>query len=248
MQTKGYIHSFESFGTVDGPGIRFVVFMQGCPLRCLYCHNPDTWEFKKEKEYTVQDCLTNILKYRNYFEKNGGVTITGGEPLSQIDFIIELTKLLKKENIHVCIDTSGITFDDTDLTVLNKFNELIKYVDLFLLDIKHIVDEDHIKITGKSNKNILKFATYLSDNNKPMWIRHVIVPNLNLNKESLMKTRAFIDTLKTVENVEVLPYHKMGEVKYKSLGIKYRLENTDIPTSDEVKLAKSILKGDLSDK
>lgn len=232
----GLVHSFETFTTVDGPGIRFILFLSNCPLRCKYCHNPDTWACKG-KEYSVDDIVNEILKYKNYY-KNGGVTISGGEPLLQIDFVIEIFKKLKKYNMHTAIDTSGITFNENQI---EKFDELNKYTDLYLLDIKEIDEKKHIKLTGKSNKNILEFAQYLSKNNKKVWIRHVIVPTINLDKEDLIKTKEFIDTLNNVERVDVLPYHTLGVHKYKDLGLKYPLEGVRTPTSEEIKFAKEIL-------
>ena len=232
----GLVHSFDTFTTVDGPGIRFILCLSNCPLRCKYCHNPDTWACKG-KEYSVDDIVNEILKYKNYY-KNGGVTISGGEPLLQIDFVIEIFIKLKKYNMHTAIDTSGITFNENQI---EKFDELNKYTDLYLLDIKEIDEKKHIKLTGKSNKNILEFAQYLSKNNKKVWIRHVIVPTINLDKDDLIKTREFIDTLNNVERVDVLPYHTLGVHKYKELGLKYPLEGVRTPTSEEIKFAKEIL-------
>ena len=232
----GLVHSFETFTTVDGPGIRFILFLSNCPLRCKYCHNPDTWACKG-KEYSVDDIVNEILKYKNYY-KNGGVTISGGEPLLQIDFVIEIFKKLKKYNMHTAIDTSGITFNENQI---EKFDELNKYTDLYLLDIKEIDEKKHIELTGKSNKNILEFSQYLSKNNKKVWIRHVIVPTINLDKDDLIKTKEFIDTLNNVERVDVLPYHTLGVHKYKDLGLKYPLEGVRTPTSEEIKFAKEIL-------
>lgn len=238
---KAKIHSFFAGGTVDGPGIRYVIFFKGCPLRCKYCHNPDTWTMDGASEYTVNEIVTQALKYKGYFATGGGVTVTGGEPLLQIDFLIELFKELKKHNIHTACDTSGITFNKDNPDTLNKFNELIKYTDLFLLDIKHIDANKHRDLTGLSNEKPLEFAKYLSDNNKTMWIRHVLVPTITLDDEYLSKTKDFIDTLKTVEKIEVLPYHTMGKVKYDNLGLNYPLDGINAPTKDEVKHAKIIL-------
>ena len=237
----GKIHSFFAGGTVDGPGIRFVIFMKGCPLRCLYCHNPDTWTMDNSQEFDLDYVVNEALKYKGYYKNGGGVTVSGGEPLLQIDFIISLFKRLKNENIHTALDTSGAVFDLNNKELLNKFDELIKYTDLFLLDIKHIDNNEHIKLTGKENKNILEFANYLSDNNKKMWIRHVLVPGITLNDEYLIRLKEFIDTLNTVEKIEVLPYHTMGIVKYKNLGIPYRLDGVNPPTKDEVRHAKYLL-------
>lgn len=234
---KGYIHSFESFGTVDGPGIRFVIFMKGCPLRCAYCHNPDTWTFEGAKEYEPEEILKQVSRYKKYYGDTGGVTISGGEPLVQIDFVIELAKLLKENNINVCIDTSGILFSEDN----EKYLELIKYVDLFLLDIKHINNEEHVKLTGKENINVLKFAKFLDSNNKDVWIRHVLVPNITSNDTYLNELNEFIKTLHNVKKIEVLPYHTLGINKYEKLGIPYKLEGVEAPSKDEVENAKRIL-------
>ena len=240
---KGYIHSFESFGTVDGPGIRFVVFMQGCPLRCKYCHNPDTWGAGGQ-EYTVEEVVSKVVRYKNYFGENGGVTVSGGEPLLQIEFVIELFKQLKAKGVHTCVDTSGIAFNPDDSKSVEKHEELLKVADLFLLDIKHIDEEACIKLTGKSNQRTLAFAKFLSDRNKPMWIRQVLVPDWTDNEQSLQRTRAFIQTLNTVEKVEVLPYHTLGVVKYEKLGLTYPLEGVAAPTKERVMQAKRILRGE----
>lgn len=237
----GRIHSFESFGTVDGPGIRFVVFLQGCPLRCQYCHNPDTWKAGGE-EHTVEDVAQRALRYKNYFGDKGGVTVTGGEPLLQIDFVIELFTLLKTKGIHTCVDTSGFTFDPDNPASVEKHKKLLEVTDLFLLDIKHIDDEACKKLTGQSNAHTLAFARFLSDNGKKMWIRQVLVPGLTDDEEDLKKTRAFIDTLQTVEKVEVLPYHTMGVVKYEKLGIDYPLKDVSAPSKERVINAKRILR------
>ena len=236
----GRIHSFESFGTVDGPGIRFVVFLQGCPLRCQYCHNPDTWG-AGGTEYSVEDVVNRVVRYRNYFGETGGVTVTGGEPLLQIDFVTELFTALKAKGINTCVDTSGITFRADNQAVVDKHKNLLEVADLFLLDIKHIDDEACKKLTGQSNQNTLAFAKFLSDNNQPMWIRQVLVPGITDGEESLQRTRAFIDRLNTVERVEVLPYHTLGEVKYEKLGIEYPLKGVEAPAKERVIYAKRIL-------
>ncbi len=236
----GFIHSFESFGTVDGPGIRFVVFLQGCPLRCQYCHNPDTWR-AGGKEYSVEDVISQALRYKKYFGDKGGVTVTGGEPLLQIDFVTELFTKLKAQGVHTCVDTSGITFREKDEGTVEKHKKLLEVADLFLLDIKHIDEEKCKKLTGQSNQNTLAFAKFLSDNGKPMWIRQVLVSGLTDDEEDLLQTRAFIDSLQTVERVEVLPYHTMGIVKYKNLGLAYPLEGVESPTKEKVANAKRIL-------
>lgn len=236
----GRIHSFESFGTVDGPGIRFVVFMQGCPLRCLYCHNPDTWGVGG-KEYSVEEVVERILKYKNYFGEKGGVTVSGGEPLLQIDFLIELFTVLKAKGVHTCADTSGATFRQANAESVKKHEKLAEVTDLFLLDIKHIDDDACKKLTGQSNENTLAFARFLSERGKKIWIRQVLVPDYTDDDESLARTRAFIDTLKTVEKVEVLPYHTMGAVKYEKLGMEYPLKGVETPAKERVQNAKRIL-------
>lgn len=236
----GRIHSFESFGTVDGPGIRFVVFLQGCPLRCQYCHNPDTWKSGGE-EYTAEAVAARALRYRNYFGDKGGVTVSGGEPLLQIDFVTELFTLLKAKGVHTCVDTSGITFDPASAASVEKHKKLLEVADLFLLDIKHIDEEACKRLTGHGNAHTLAFARFLSEHKKPMWIRQVLVPDITDSDESLARTRAFIDTLDTVEKVEVLPYHTMGVVKYEKLGIDYPLAGVKAPTKERVMNAKRIL-------
>ncbi len=239
----GKIHSFESFGTVDGPGIRFVVFLQGCPLRCQYCHNPDTWKSGGE-EYTAEDVAQRVLRYKNYFGDKGGVTVSGGEPLLQIDFVIELFGLLKAKGIHTCVDTSGITFKADSKECVEKHEKLISLTDLFLLDIKHIDDEACIRLTGQSNANTLAFAKFLSEKGKKMWIRQVLVPGITDSEETLKETRKFIDGLETVEKVEVLPYHTMGVVKYEKLGYEYPLAGVEAPKKEQVAYAKRILCGE----
>ena len=234
---EGFIHSTESFGTVDGPGIRFVIFFQGCPMRCLYCHNPDTWKIGTGTKRTVESLLAEYDSVKE-FMKNGGITCTGGEPLVQIDFVTELFEKAKEKGIHTCLDSSGITFtpDSTE-----KFERLCKCTDLVMLDIKHIDDEEHKKLTGQTNKNILDMAQYLSKNGKKMWIRHVLVPGITTDERYLKQLREFIDTLKTVERVEVLPYHTLGVFKWKELGIPYQLEGVEPPTKEQIECAKRIL-------
>ncbi len=238
---KGRIHSFESFGTVDGPGIRFVVFMQGCPLRCKYCHNPDTWEFGGGTEYSAEEVAGNALRYKRYWRERGGVTVSGGEPLMQIEFVTELFRILKEEGVHCAVDTSGITFNPQSERSLELHKKLIEYADLFLLDIKHIDGNGCRELTGSDNKNELAFAKFLSDNGKDIWIRQVLVPGITDGDEYLRRTRAFIDGLKTVKRVEVLPYHTMGVVKYKNLGISYPLEGVQPPSKESVENARKIL-------
>jgi pyruvate formate lyase activating enzyme len=220
---NGFIHSQESFGTLDGPGIRYVIFLQGCPMRCMYCHNPDTWQIGKGKEVSANEILAEYKKNSSFYKK-GGITVSGGEPLLQTDFLIELFKKAKKENIHTCIDTSGITYDPENASYLAKLDELMKYCDLVMLDIKHIDDQKHIRLTGRSNKNILAFAKYLEKKNIPVWIRHIVVEGLTDNPDDLMQLGKFIGSLKNLKALDVLPYHTLGVSKYKELGIPYPLE------------------------
>lgn len=239
----GYIHSKESFGTVDGPGIRYVLFMQGCPMRCLYCHNPDTWETGKGEEITVDELIEEFNKNRSFYSK-GGITVSGGEPLLQADFLIELFKRAKEEAIHTCIDTSGITYNPDNKEYTDKLNELMKYTDLVMLDIKHINNEKHKKLTGKDNKNILGFAKFLEEKNIPLWIRHVIVEGYTDDEQDLISLGKFIGGLKNLKALDVIPYHNMGEVKYKELGIEYPLEGMKALTVQKAQNAKKyILEG-----
>ncbi len=237
----GRIHSVFSGGTVDGPGIRFVVFTQGCPLRCKYCHNPDSWDVKSGELRSVEDLTKEIIKYKNYFGKTGGVTVSGGEPLMQIEFVTELLKSVKSYGIHTAVDTSGFTFNENNETSVKLFEELDKYVDLYLLDIKHIDDEIHKKLTGVSNKNTLAFAKWLDSRGKKVWIRHVLLEGFTDNDEYLKKTKEFINTLSNVEKVEVLPYHTMGEVKYQKLNLEYALKGVNPPSKERVLNARAIL-------
>lgn len=236
MELKGNVHSFESMGAVDGPGIRFIVFMQGCKLHCKYCQNRDTWSEDINKEYSVQEVVEKAIRTKPYMDSTGGgVTVSGGEPLLQSDFLLELFKELKKQNISTCIDTAG------SVVITNTIKELLKFTDLVLLDIKHINDEKCIELTGFSNKNELDFARYCSENDIPMWIRQVLVPGYTDDIKDLKQTRKFIDTLKNVKKVEILPYHNLGKQKWLNLGLKYPLENTRMPTNEEIKKAEEIL-------
>lgn len=232
---EGRIHSFESLGAVDGPGVRFVVFMQGCSLKCKYCQNRDTWNLKGGTTYSSDEIVEKILRYKNYIMPNGGVTISGGEPLLQAKFLIELFNELKKYNIHTCIDTSG------NVALTDDIKELINLTDLFLLDIKCINDEKAVDLTGVSNKKELEFARYLSDINKPLWIRQVLVPGYTDDERDLLELKNFISTLKTVEKVEILPYHDLGKFKWEKLGEIYPLQNIRTANNDDVKRAKAIL-------
>ena len=238
----GYIHSTESFGTVDGPGIRFVIFMQGCPMRCQYCHNPDTWKIGAGTEVTADELLAQYKKNRSFY-KSGGITVTGGEPLLQIDFITELFKKAKAENIHTCIDTSGITFNQTE-EYLDKLELLLQYTDLVMLDIKHIDNEKHKKLTGHGNENILQFALFLEKHRIPVWIRHIVVEGITDNREDLISLGEFIGKLSNLKALDVLPYHTMGVHKYKELGIPYPLDGIlSLSLQDAEKAKEHILQG-----
>lgn len=217
----GNIHSYESMGTVDGPGIRFVVFLQGCPLRCKYCHNPDTWNIGEKKiQESAEDTLKKIKRYKNYFGKKGGVTVTGGEPLVQSDYILELFKLCKQEGIHTALDTSGYIFNE-------KVKEILKYTDLVLLDIKALDKEIYKDLTRVELDNTLKFLNYLQEIKKVVWIRHVVVPNITDDNKLLEETAKFLSKFDNIELVEILPYHTLGVFKYKELGIEYPLEGVE---------------------
>lgn len=237
---EGYIHSTESFGSVDGPGVRFVIFTAGCPMRCQFCHNPDTWNMKTGTLTSTDDLIKKALRYRSYWGNEGGITVSGGEPLLQIDFLTELFKKAKENGIHTTLDTSGNPFTREE-PFFSKFNELMQYTDLILLDIKHIDEKEQIRLTGHTNKNILDLATYLSDMKKPVWIRHVLVPKRSDKDEYLDRLHEFILTLHNVERVEVLPYHTLGAYKWKELGMEYPLEGIDPPTAERVENARKRL-------
>ena len=222
MSIKGRIHSTESFGTVDGPGIRYVIFMQGCPMRCLYCHNPDTWDFRGGREVTADELIAEYKKNSAFYRK-GGITVTGGEPLMQIAFLTELFRKAKGEGIHTCIDTSGIIFSEKNAALVAELDELMKYTDLIMLDIKHIEPGAHKKLTGRPNEPILAFAKYLESREIPVWIRHVVVEGYTDDPAALERLGEFIGSLKNVKALDVLPYHSMGVSKYEKLGIQYPL-------------------------
>ena len=236
-QIFGNVHSIESFGTVDGPGIRLVVFLQGCPMRCLYCHNPDTWSYEENKKVFVSEILDKYDSIKEFL-KNGGITVTGGEPLSQIDFVTELFKQAKQKNIHTALDTSGVLFNRKNLA---QFDRLLKYTDLVLLDIKHINDEEHKKLTGFSNKNILDFAMYLSEKNILIWVRHVVVPTITYDEKHLKELGKFLSNIKSLKALDVLPYHNMAISKYENLNIDYPLKNISPLTKEEAMKARQII-------
>ncbi|MGP1621210.1 MAG: pyruvate formate-lyase-activating protein [Candidatus Cryptobacteroides sp.] len=237
---KGLIHSTESFGSVDGPGVRFIIFLKGCPMRCLYCHNPDSWAGKGGMEMSADELLDKAQRYKSYWGKEGGITVSGGEALMQIDFLMELFKKAKERGINTCLDTSAQPFRRQG-TFFGKFEELMLYTDLILLDIKHIDSEKHKALTGHDNKNILDCADYLSEIGKPVWIRHVLVPGITDNDEDLIRLSKFIDTLTNVQKIEILPYHDLGAFKWKNLGMQYTLEGTPSPSPESIAHAQSIL-------
>lgn len=276
METTGYIHSIDSFGSVDGPGVRFVTFLQGCHMRCRYCHNPDTWKLVNAaaaseqqisenaaqahantvqntasdnaapssvcnyKEMTPSALIRQALRYKRYWGKEGGITVSGGEPLLQIDFMNELFRLAKENGVGTVLDTAGQPFTREN-PFFSKLTDLMENTDLVMLDLKHIDPEKHRALTGHSNENILAFARYLNEIGKPMWIRHVLVPGVTDDNENLHGIRAFLDTLSNVKKVEVLPYHTLGIYKWESLGIPYTLKDVDPPTAETVKRAEEIL-------
>ena len=235
MAKIGRIHSLESFGTVDGPGIRFVVFMQGCPMRCQFCHNPDTWDVNKGKEYTPESLMEEILRYKSYMDySKGGVTFTGGEPLLQAEFILEVSKLCKAKGITVAIDTAGYILNDT-------VKELLEYTDLVLLDIKNYDPIVYKAVTGVLLSTTLKFLDYLREKNIPTWVRYVLVPQLTDNMDSISKLSDHLDGYPNVEKIELLAFHKMGEYKWKELGLDYKLTNTEEPSKELMEQVMGIL-------
>jgi pyruvate formate lyase activating enzyme len=244
-EIRGLIHSVETFGSVDGPGVRFVVFLQGCHMRCKYCHNPETWDLQCEqaKYMTPQEVLNKACRYRAYWKDRGGITVSGGEALLQIDFVTELFRLAKKNGINTTIDTAGNPFTRKE-PFFSKFNELLKYTDLFLLDLKHINSDKHQKLTGWQNENILDMAKYLSNQGKRMWIRHVLVPGITDDDKDLADLGAFIEQLDTVDRVEVLPYHTLGIFKWEQLGLEYQLKKVNPPDAFMIEKANRLLKVD----
>ena len=236
----GRVYSLESFGSVDGPGVRFVIFLQGCAMRCKFCHNADSWDMQKGDLYSSDELLKKALRFRSYWAEKGGITVSGGEPLLQMDFLLDFCKKAKAEGVDITIDSSGNPFTRKE-PFFSKFQELMNYVDLFLLDIKEIDDETHKDLTGCSNGNILEMAQYLSEIGKPVWIRHVLVPEYSDKDEDLKKLDAFIKTLKNVERVEVLPYHTLGVFKWQELGLDYPLEGINPPSKERIANANELL-------
>ena len=230
---SGRIHSLESFGTVDGPGVRFVVFVQGCPMRCAYCHNPDTWSMTAGKEMEAADIIAQYERNKSFYN-GGGITVTGGEPLMQVDFLIELFTLAKEKGIHTCIDSSGIAFKPGNEAFIAKLDKLMALTDLVMLDIKHIDPEKHKELTSQPNDGILAFAAYLNEKKVDMWIRHVVVPGITDDDKYLFDLGYFIGQFSNLKALDVLPYHTMGKVKYDKLGIEYKLK--DVPAMDKKKV------------
>lgn len=239
----GKIYATESFGAVDGPGVRFIVFLQGCRMRCRYCHNPETWQEGKYSSYTLQyasDILREALRYRTYWKNGGGITVSGGEPLLQPDFVRELFTLAKERGIHTVLDTAGNPFTTAE-PFFSKFKKVCEVTDLFMLDLKEMDEQKHQKLTGQTNKNIHDMARYLSKHGHAMWIRHVLVPGWTDTKENLTALHDFIYTLHTVKRVEILPYHTMGTVKWEKLQLPYTLSAVVPPTEAEIIRAKQLI-------
>jgi len=247
---KGRIHSRESFGTVDGPGVRYVIFLQGCPMRCLYCHNPDTWDMQGGEEASAEEIIRDYEKNREFYSK-GGITVTGGEPLMQAEFVTELFRLARERGIHTCLDTSGITYREDEAhsgekssSYMEQLDKLLSYTDLVMLDIKHIDGERHKALTGHGNSGILAFAKHLERLGIPLWVRHVVVKGYTDDRESLLALGKFIGGLKNLKALDVLPYHTLGTVKYSALGIPYPLEGVRETSREEALAAKKhILEG-----
>ncbi len=235
----GRVHSIESFGTVDGPGVRLVVFLQGCPLRCIYCHNPDTWDLSGGRDMSADEIISLYLKRREFY--SGGITVTGGEPLLQIDFVTELFKKAREKGIHTCIDTSGVTFNSGNT---EKFDALLQYTDLVLLDIKHIDNETHKLLTGSPNTNILEFTEYLDKKGTDFWVRHVVVEGYTDDDTDLYRLGEFLGKFKNLKALDVLPFHNLGRVKYENLGLDYKLRDMpSLSTDKAVDSKERILKG-----
>ena len=244
----GRIHSLESFGTVDGPGTRFVVFFQGCPMRCLYCHNPDTWNPGAGEEMTVEYILEQYDRNKAFYGNGGGITTTGGEPLLQIDFLTELYEKAHEKGIHTCLDTSGIVFQPDNAELIKKFDRLMKVTDLIMLDIKHIDPKIHKKVTSQPNDGILAFAKYTEEKQVDLWIRHVVVPDLTDDDEYLYKLGYFIGGLSNLRALDVLPYHTMGKVKYEKLGYDYPLKDTPAMDKDILLKKKEMILNGIRDR
>ena len=238
---KGNVHSLESFGLVNGPGVRYVVFLQGCALRCKYCHNPETWSVEGGSSWTARQLFDKVYRFKDYWRDNGGITVSGGEPLLQLAFLTEFFALAKEKNIHTAIDTAGQPFSKDDQW-LERFSNLMELTDLVILDIKEWSSEKHRSLTGMGNDNIKDMAVWLSEHGKDMWIRHVLVPGLTDDEEDLKNIGEFISTLKTVKKVEILPYHAFGVPKWEKLGIDYELGDKQVPTKEEIERAEKLIK------
>lgn len=241
---QGNVHSVESFGSADGPGVRYLVFLKGCPMRCAYCHNPDTWAKDGGTLMDADQILDTAERYRAYWGKDGGITVSGGEALLQIDFLIELFSKAHARGINTCLDSSLAPFTREE-PWFGKFEQLMDVCDLILADVKHIDAEEHLKLTGRDNANILDCLGYLSQIEKPIWIRHVLVPGITDDDTYLRRTREFIETLSNVQRIEVLPYHTLGVFKWEELGIPYRLQDVEPPTAERVANAEKILRGEI---
>ncbi len=235
----GRIHSIESFGTVDGPGIRFIAFMQGCPMRCMFCHNPDTWDPKRKVQYemTPEELLEEVKKYKSFIQ-TGGVTCTGGEPLMQAEFVEAFFKLCRQAGFHTALDTAGVVFTDAA-------KRAVEQADLVMLDVKTVDDELHPHLTGVQRKNNAAFMDYLQEIGKPTWIRHVIVPGVNDDEAHLQAVADYVKQFSVVERVELLPYHVMGTYKYEELGIAYPLKDVPPLSAERLNVARSIFKNTL---
>ena len=238
---KGRIHSFETFGSVDGPGVRFIVFLSGCGFRCAYCHNPDTWARPPAFEMTADDVLARALRYRAYWGETGGVTVSGGEPLLQPEFVTELFEKAKAAGVSTCLDTAAGPFS-REPARLAAFRRLMDATDLVLLDVKHIDTDAHRRLTGADNANVLDAARYLAEIGKPVWIRHVLVPGVTDGEESLTRLSDFLSTLPNVRRIDVLPYHTLGVAKWLALGLPYRLEGVEPPDAVALRRARDILR------
>lgn len=238
-QLVGYVHAFETFGLVDGPGVRFVVFLQGCKLRCKFCHNPETWAFSGGEEWTAQNLYNHVKRYKSYWKNNGGITVSGGEPLLQTEFVTEFFALAKKDGVHTAIDTAGQPFTE-EPEYLEKLEKLMQVTDLVILDLKEWDSDKHKALTGFDNGNIIRFAEWLSENHKKMWIRHVLIPDITDDPTALSQMHDFISTLNHVERVEILPYHTLGLAKWVKMGVTYPLDGVRAPTAEQIKTAEDI--------
>ena len=236
---KAPVNKIIKFSAVDGPGNRTAIFLQGCNFNCKYCHNPETWA-GGGSQWTARQLFDKVYRYKQYWKDNGGITVSGGEPLLQIDFVTEFFKIAKTKKVNTAIDTAGQPFS-SDEEWLGKFEELMKYTDLVILDLKEWTNEKHKALTGKGNDNIKEMAQWLSDHGKAMWIRHVLVPGLTDGEEDLKAMAEFISTLKTVEKVEILPYHALGIPKWEKIGVEYQLKDAVAPTDEEVARAEELL-------